>query len=244
MITQATSLEGARILLLAPEPGSWKATAIIVAGIGAGLYQLGTAPKDTPLGHLIRSAYDYVISETVGFHVDYDKTLGQHYEELRRKPEIRRLPQTEFDAVLEKCEAPIKAMHRPIVISETAEKAEVRSKMEGPPRLVGHPLNDETYRHIAFTERDVHIREIIGRVSSYNVITYKGRIRVTGEDRSIPFEVAESGRSTRNIALITESLQSNAAGPHDPRADIKCTVHRETGRSGRVKRLFVLSVSK
>jgi hypothetical protein len=97
VITQAPSLEGARILLLALEPGSWKATAVVMVGLTTALYQLGTAPKDTPLGNLVSSAYDYVISETLGFHVDYDKTLGQQYEELKRERDVKQLPQGKFD---------------------------------------------------------------------------------------------------------------------------------------------------
>ena len=71
IITQAPSLDGAQILALPPEPGSWKITAAIM--LTGAFYTLGTAPKDTPIGNLISSAYDYVISETLGFHVDYDK---------------------------------------------------------------------------------------------------------------------------------------------------------------------------
>jgi hypothetical protein len=86
IITQAPSLEGAQILALPAEEGSWKITAAVVVA----LYTAGTAPRDTPLGHLISSAYDYVISETLGFHVDYSKTIGQSYKELRnKKVEVR-----------------------------------------------------------------------------------------------------------------------------------------------------------
>ena len=83
IITQAPALRGAEILALAPAEGSWKLSAIILVA-ATGLYHLGTAPKDTPIGHLIRSGYDYVISEALGFHVDYDKSLGQQYEELKK----------------------------------------------------------------------------------------------------------------------------------------------------------------
>jgi hypothetical protein len=243
VITQAPSLKGAQIFLLAPEGGSWKATAVVAAGL-TGLYHLGTAPRDTPLGNLISSAYDYVISETLGFHVDYDKTLGQQYEELKRNPNVKQLPQAKFDAIVEKCETSVKTMHRPIVISETATKAEVRAKTEGLPRLIGHALDQETYAHLAFTARDDRPLEIVGRVSSYNANTFKGRIYVAADGRPIPFELAENARTKPNIALITESLRRNAADPRDPEAEIKCTVYRETGRSGRIKRVFILNVSK
>jgi hypothetical protein len=74
VITQAPALKGARILAIPPEPGSWKITAAVIVGI-SGLYKVGTAPIDTPLGNIVNSAYDYVISTTLGFHVDYKSTL-------------------------------------------------------------------------------------------------------------------------------------------------------------------------
>ena len=85
VITQAPTLRGANVIALPVEEGSWKIKAAVVGGFLAGAYQLGTAPKDTPIGHLVRSAYDYVISETLGFHLDYNKTLGQQYEDLEKE---------------------------------------------------------------------------------------------------------------------------------------------------------------
>src|SRR4051794_8941447 len=67
IITQAPALKGAEILALPASEGSWKITAAVAVTI----WTIGTAPKASPLGHLISSAYDYVISETLGFHVDY-----------------------------------------------------------------------------------------------------------------------------------------------------------------------------
>jgi hypothetical protein len=38
----------------------------------------------------------------------------------------------------------------------TAEQAEVTARTKGPPRLVGHLLNFETFEYVAVTERDEH----------------------------------------------------------------------------------------
>src|SRR5947209_10986118 len=70
IITQAPAMKGATIYALPPQEGSWRFAAVILAGTATGIYQLGTAPKDTPLRHLVRSAYDYAVSQSLGIHVD------------------------------------------------------------------------------------------------------------------------------------------------------------------------------
>jgi hypothetical protein len=125
VITHAPSLKGARLIVLPFEPGSWKVTTMLVAGLAAASH-LVTAPRDTPMGNLISSAYDYVISESLGFHVDYSRTLGQQYEELH--PEKRSGGssfESRLDSVIEKVHAAVVNIHRPIVHSETAVLAEI-----------------------------------------------------------------------------------------------------------------------
>ena len=56
IITQAPALKNAEILISTPSPGSWE---IIATVIGAA-WVAGTASKDTPLGHMLHSVYDYV----------------------------------------------------------------------------------------------------------------------------------------------------------------------------------------
>jgi hypothetical protein len=122
VITQAPSLRGAQILALSSDGGSWK---FVVAIVGS-LFALGQAPQNSVVGHLMTSAYDYVISEALGFHVDFTKTLGQTYEETHKvRLPITPQPQSKLDAVIEKCESSIKNMHRPIVWSKTATSASI-----------------------------------------------------------------------------------------------------------------------
>lgn len=97
IITQAPSLKGARIFATVPEEGSWKWTAILTL-LGTGAYNVLTADKETVLGNLVMSAYDYVISESLGFHVDFDKSLGQQFEELHGKDSPKEIrPESRFD---------------------------------------------------------------------------------------------------------------------------------------------------
>jgi hypothetical protein len=54
------------------------------------------------LGHLVASAYDYVVPETLGFRVDDDKTLGKQLDETRSfgTPMPKFLKQARFDSLL------------------------------------------------------------------------------------------------------------------------------------------------
>jgi hypothetical protein len=240
IITQAPSLKGAEIIALPAEEGSWKITAAVIAA----LYTAGTAPKDTPVGHLIRSAYDYVISETLGFHVDYDKTIGQSYEEIKKKrvQEITPLPQTRFDSLIEKCQTAIREMHRPIVRSETATQAKLTTIVGQITRTVGRPFTSESYEYINFTEQGESPSRYVGWVSSYNINTYKGRVYVPKHQRPIPFELAESTRSRRAIGAITSSLSANAQSRRQGEGSISFDAFENRSRSGQLKSLFITRI--
>ena len=246
VITQAPSLKNARILATPPEEGSWKVMAVI-AGLGAGGYNLATAPKDTPLGHLVYSAYDYVISETMGVHVDYEKSLGQQYEELKAK-EGNNLPiivQSQLDSVVEKCEYAIQEMHRPIVKSESATKGRIIAHVGQKEKPFEYPLTYESYNYIAHTEQTNDLEEITGRVSSYNINTFKGRIFIPEIRRPVPFILADSARSSHCIENVTQSLTANARdrfGIGHNTGDITCKAYRNISRSGRLKGFYIVEI--
>jgi hypothetical protein len=186
VITQAPSLRGARILALPTHAGSWE----FVAAIVGGLFALGQVPQNSVLGNLIASAYDYVISEILGFHVDVTKTLGQQYDELQKA----RLPispqsQSKLDAVIEKCELSIKNMHRPIVWSKTATSGNIFSTTDEGTRRLAPTFDHETFEYIDVTREEEDLTKFVGRVSSYNINTFKGRIFVKNEGRPIPFRL-------------------------------------------------------
>jgi hypothetical protein len=243
IITQAPSLEGAQILALPSQDGSWKQTAKIIV-VGGALYNLGTVPKDTPLGNLISSAYDYVISETLGFHVDYNKTLRQQYDDLKKQNKaIKPLSQSRFDSLVEKCEVPVRDMHRPITKSETATEATITAKDGSATRRIGPPLTFETYEYVAHTDRSSTLFEFVGRVSSYNINTFKGRVYVADEGRPVPFELAETARNIESIVAVTTSLQANAKRrATDVSSEIQFNAFRNTSRSGRLKSLFITEI--
>lgn len=245
VITQAPSLKNARIFSEPPEAGSWKARATIVA-VAGGVFAVGTAPKDTPLGHLVASAYDYVVSETLGFHVDYEKSLGQSLEEHRRQfPQTpaASLRESQFDSIIEKCEVPIRDMHRPIVFSGTAETGQITRTIAGRSAPIGPPLDDETYAYVSTTNRGERPLTYEGWVSSYNINTFKGRVYVPEFGRPIPFTLAEEVRSPGKVALIATSLAANARDRLHDDGRRFFEAFRNESSSGRLKGFYITNIS-
>jgi hypothetical protein len=244
IIVQAPALKGATIYLRALEAGSWRAMAV-VSMIATGAHYIGTAPRDTIIGNLAISAYDYVISESLGFHVDFNKTLGKQYEELqegrRKKLPIPVPSQSKMDSLIEKCEPSIREMHRPIFASKSATTAVVEYNFK---RLkqTSDPLTIETFQYIDVTSLDEVPTIFVGKVSSYNLNSFKGRLYSEAERRPVPFVLHESARSTQNIGRITRSLDSNATRRLDGTADVQVTAFRNTSVTGRLKNLVVTKV--
>lgn len=235
IITQAPSLDGATIYIPAIEQGSWKTKALIVLG---GAFAVGSVGKDSPVGHVVTSVYDYVLSETMGFHPDYDKTLQEQYHEHLMAQGITR---EKIDSLIEKTENAVADMHRPIVASETALRAEV---LEGPrgERQLGPDLSAITYDYVRQTTRSSDTMSMRGKVTSYNVNTYKGRIFLFDERRPIPFELMPEARNRQQVGIITRSQHLNGQNRTDPRAIIEVDAFRLESVSGTLKRLHVIHV--
>ncbi|WP_036263922.1 hypothetical protein [Mesorhizobium sp. WSM2561] len=166
----------------------------------AGAHQLGTAPRDTVLGNLVTSAYDYVINETLGFHVDFETTLGQQYEEAQRhrNPIAPKITQSQIDALIEKCESSVKEMHRPTYASKTANTANVTATFRRTTKRIAQ-MDADTFDYVNLTTQIAQPVENSGRVSSYDINTYKGRVYVHGEHRPIPFDLAEACRDPFSV---------------------------------------------
>lgn len=244
IITQAPSLKGAQIYAFPSEEGSWKTKAGIVI-LGTAAYHVATAPNNTPLGHLVYSAYDYVISESLGFHVDYDKSLGQLYEESKEKniklPEIR---EAQLDSVIEKCSTAITEIHRPIYKNKTAEKARIYTKINNERIPLSPVFSFDTFRYIIEEYVEEKVVVVRGFISSYNSNTYKGRIYVPVEERPISFELADNVRAEGSIQIIVDSLGANALRNFKAEpVEVCCRVQRVTTQAGHLKKYKVLAVS-
>ena len=241
IITQAPALKGAQIIALPPEEGSWKITAGIIL---TGVYSLGTLSNDSPLGHIVHSVYDYVISESLGFHVDYDKSLGQLYKEHNEKEsKIQKIEQHQVDSLIEKCSTAIKEIHRPIYKTKTAETAKISTTINNDIVPLTSKFSMDTFQYMS----DEFVQEqpviVVGVISSYNSNTFKGRIYVAEEGRPVSFELSETCRKQQPIQLIIASL-SAYANKNIPSewSHIYCKVWRNMSRSGHLKSYSVISI--
>lgn len=242
IITQAPSLKGARILATPPEEGSWKFTAVLTL-IATGTYQILTADKETVLGNLVTSAYDYVISESLGFHVDFNKTLGQQFEELHgneRRKDTQ--PESRFDSLIEKCETAIGQIHRPLVESQTADAAQLIARFHGTTLPIGKPLTPATYEYLEYSAKSDDTKRFKGKISSYNANTFKGRVYLPEENRLIPFILSELARNSYSISKITESLAVNALTRFKGDSEITFNAYTFTSKTNRLKSLLIVQV--
>lgn len=242
IITQAPSLKGADIHALPARDGSWKITAGVIL---AGLFHLGTAQKDSPIGHLIYSAYDYVISESLGVHVDYNKSLGQLYEQAHKNNiKVNQVKEYQLDSVIEKCHTAIREIHRPIYKTETADNATITSNASGQILRVGPIISRDTYEYMNESITEEMPKIIAGRVSSYNSNTYKGRIYVSQEGRPVTFELSENIRSPQTVKIVVNSLSENALQNYNVEGSlIYCRVLKNKSKAGHLKSYKVIEVS-
>ncbi len=242
IITQSPSLKGARIIASPVESGSWKITAGVIF---TGTMAVAHIPSDNPIGHLLYSAYDYLISESLGFHVDYEKTIGQLYEEEQlARSGLPKVEQHQLDSLVEKCSNAVIEIHRPISKSQSALTAEISSQSPEDDQPLGELFNIETFRYMLENIESPTTETIRGRVSSYNSNTYKGRIFVSKEGRPVSFDLLENCRSTDVVDLIVKSLSANAVqDPANKWARVYFRVRRITSRKGTLKKYRVIAVS-
>lgn len=241
IITQAPALKGAEIHALPPHEGSWKFNAIIVL---SGAYAVTTLDNTSPLGHLVFSLYDYVVSESLGVHVDLNKSLGQLYEEAQRdRQELPEIKQHQADSLIEKCSTAIHEMHRPIFKSRTAEWAHLNATIGGAGIPLRTPLNLDTWAYIHETRTSEAPKLFVGNVSSYNSNTFKGRIYVEEFGRPVTFELSKDLRDQRVVELVTTSLQVNALRMYrEGEGVLYFAAFLRTSRSGRLKGLLIVKL--
>lgn len=236
IITQAPALKGASIISSTPEPGSWKVTAVVITGVWAA----ATASKDTVAGHLLFSAYDYVVRSTLGFPVNFDETLvSSHDKHVGNK----KITAEKMDSLIEKAESSVSDMHRPIVASKSANFASLFGSDDlGRKSPIGPELSILTYDYIATSKLEDGVFEIDGIVSSFNLNTFKGRVFSIEDQRPIPFEIATDRREGRMVLDLANSLRENASKSARDAGLVRLRVRKYVSANGRLKSLIVFGV--
>ena len=236
IITQAPSAAGFAIYVEPFEHGSWRTKALMALSAGGVILSAG---KDSPMGQIVTSLYDAALYNTMGFHVDYDKTLQQQHHEYFKEKGIT---EEKIDSLCEKIESSVADIHRPIVASETATRAQISCENMIKPN-VGPLLSPITYEYVRKTSRENDITMVRGYVSSYNINTYKGRLFSLDEIRPIPFQLDESVRSKEIIGILTRSQHINGQNRNDPQSMIELACNRIVSANGKTKRYHVIGAS-
>lgn len=236
IITQAPYANGFTILLPPFREGSWKSRAKLVIG---STIALGSVGKDSPVGQIVTSIYSYALEETMGFPVDYNQTLQSQYRKHLHGLDIS---ESKIDSLCEKIENSIADMHRPIVISKTANNGFI-TRCDYDKVNVGPHMSQITYDYVRQTIREDEEIIVAGYVTSYNVNTYRGRLYSIEEKRPIPFELDETARSRKNVGLLTRSQHNHGQKPFSPEALVEITCIRMVSVTDKTKRFIVGSVS-
>jgi len=241
IITQAPALKNAKILASPAEEGSWKIKAGVVL---TGAYLATTIPQNTVLGHVVFSLYDYVVSESLGFHVDFNKSLGKLYEENQvNNLNVPIIKQHQADSLIEKCSTAIKEIHRPIFKTESATSASITAKLGNSIKPINSNFSLDSYNYIDQFFINTVPSIIKGRISSYNSNTFKGRIYSVKEGRPISFELQASAKGDYSLQLIIASLSAYTRNNFDDEwIDLYCVVQTITSRSGQLKSYKITSI--
>lgn len=240
VITQAPSLRNAQIMSYPSKEGSWKMTVGVVL---TGAYALGTLSNDSPLGHLVFSAYDYVISESLGVHVDYEKSIGVLYKESQNK----KLPQIEeyqLDSIRDKCVNSIKEMHRPIFKTNTAEKLKIHGVLNEKELPLSTHFTQDTYLYLKEDIRGKEIIDVECAVSSYNLNTKKGRVYVKLLGRTVPIQLDKSIENNKKVLeILLRNFQRNGLREkHEEVENIQMTVLPILSINNHLKQYIVYNI--
>lgn len=233
VIIKAPSLKNARIYTKSIQKGSITIAAIVVGAAGAG-YKIGTAPKDTPLGHAVRSTYDYIVRRCFGVPVDYEKTIYQQMEAMGKIAPT----EAKLESVVEKCENPLLEMHRPIIFSQTVGYGELEVLASQPPVY----LTKASYGAIKESEEGKNLEDFEGVVSSYNSNTFKGRIYLLSERRPIPFEITQGSRGGAVLRNVSKSISYSIISRRQFNQTVLIRGYVSRGREGRIKSIRIVDV--
>lgn len=238
MISKCTALKNAEIISLPSEEGSWKMR--IAIAVGSIVTAAMVAPQNSFLGHVIYSAYDYVLSESVGIDLDYEKSLGKLYLENKDK-NIYIPEQHTLDEVADRCHNSLIDIHRPIYESKTAQTAQMKVFIGDKEIKFNSYFNQETFEYLSEEIYKDELFSITGRIVGFSATNYSGRISVDGIDRNIQFKLDSEVKTNENFEKIIESLKNSTLKNSTP-INVTFDVKVIQTKKGKIKKYIVKKV--
>lgn len=240
IISKCTSLKNAEIISLPSEEGSWKMRIVIALGTITGAAMV--APQNSFLGHVVYSAYDYVLSESVGINVDYEKSLGKL--SLENKDKKIYIPEEHIpDMVVDKCHNSLIDIHRPIYESKTAKIGQMKAFIGDKEIKFNSYFNQETFEYLTEEIHKDELFSITGRIVGFSATNHSGRISVDGIDRHIPFKLDAEVKTNENFEKIIESLKNSTLKNSTP-INVTFDVKVVQTKKGKIKKYIVKKVWK
>lgn len=238
IISKCTSLKNAEIISLPPEKGSWKMKIAIV--LGSATTAAMVAPQNSFLGHIVYSAYDYVLSESIGINVDYEKSLGKL--SLENKDKKIYIPEQHIlDIVVDKCHNSLIDIHRPIYESKTAKIGQIKAFIGNKEIKFNSHFNQETFEYLTEEIHKDELFSITGRIVGFSATNHSGRISVDGVDRHIPFKLDYEVKTNENFEKIIESLKNSTLKNSTP-INVTFDVKVIQTKKGKIKKYIVKKV--
>lgn len=238
IITKAPFAKDVQIISTPPVEGSFEIDAtVLITGAAVSalpvLYKIGTAPKDTVLGHIVWSLYDLVIHKSTGQHVDWDKSL--YFQSLEK----HELETNRIESLAQKVETSVKNIHRPIK-TRSALSSSIAIDDQ---RAIA--LNSQTLDLTNKLIIDTDPRMISGRVAGYSANTRSGMVYSEEEKRAIPFELErgidiDSTTLTKSLVLYDTIKSKRRRGGRS--GFFKFNAKRVVNQAGTTKRYYVTYV--
>ena len=117
-------------------------------------------------------------------------------------------------------------MHSPIIASKTAKHANIYYNDGNDDTKSTGSIDKDTFDYMEYSKKDTKDVVVLGRVTSYNVHAFKGRIYLPTEGRPIPFILDQHARMQDNINLIVTSLAASARDVLNNTSNLRCFVLR------------------
>lgn len=231
IITKTPYARDFRIITVPPKEGSFEVIAFIWVASKI-IEKFTTASKDTILGHVAFSLYDYIVKKCLGIHVDMSKSLYHQCLDEKREKDHK------AESLAQKVESSVRYMHRPIQTQSAIACSllfDEKKKIE---------FDRKTLDMLDKMQIDTDSNMYTGRVSGYSANTRSGMVYSEEEKRAIPFEIEkgidiDTGCLARSLSLYDALKRKNKKGRS---GFFKFNAKRVTNRMNFTKKYYITDI--